>query len=957
MSSSPSHRNRASVLEALRHAASTFASHRAGVLLLRSLKYIIAILLLLCVADAVAHFAAGTRFGIILALGGGVVGLVMIALMRACFARPNTAEIAFILEQRESKLGSKLTNILELHNQADSEDLEPLTRDLARQAVSDATREVDTSELAKIAKAPHMKRETRRAGLVLLFFALLPLLLGEPGRRQLLRFLQPHGDHPPLSFTWLKISKPVDDTLQVTYGEDTRIEVTAKGHLPKELILTAEPKDGSGPIRQIPMSTQGDGLFVTVLEDIEKPLQITAITINERSRSKHRYLDVLLDPRIEDAWVTIAPPAYTGLPSHTSPFRFAGLQVLQGSELTFRLQSNRPLGDGSLRISPSDGSPTQVSLAPVPEGKVNQAVAQLVVTQSGRLHFDIRDEDKRAAINETSSSLTVSQDLPPGLTFASPLEDSFVVDSHEFTIGITASDDYGLRSLRILPAIGDTHLTAIEETYPGQGPKRQTLERTIRLDELGALPGSVVTFFAEAVDNAPDPHLTRTQLRRLEVISADQYRDLLRKQADVAQIAGAYEQLLDRLGSVTDRQDDIAQELAELTKASEQKALTEAEKLRLDELITAQKQVNEELREVAQMMEDMAEQSPVYDFEERLHEHLAAMAQKIKDSVTENEQSSAPNSSPRELAKAARDQSERLSQNRKQGEDDIREPLKDLAAMHELIKDVNEFKALYEEQKMLSEQTARFDEQSDLTAADRMSLKEMAGRQRGIAARLQDLSETLKRHADAAEEEFPKAAESARSLADEITHGNLPGLGRTSSQSMLKAEGEDSHAKATHLKEEMEKLMSDCANCQGASQSELDQYLQISMGSSPGENFQQMMDSLCFHPGQTGGSGMGAGGSLATGMMPGQQMGLIGGRALIHGPISRALAGGSSSQGRFGAPGRPLAKVEGSDSEQAKAVSTRQTSTPESQGLLQEYENLTEAYFRTLTQTPDPATE
>ena len=353
-------------------------------------------------------------------------------------------------------------------------------------------------------------------------------------------------------------------------------------------------------------------------------------------------------------------------------------------------------------------------------------------------------------------------------------------------------------------------------------------------------------------------------------------------------------------------------------------------------------------------MKEMAQQAPVYDFEEKLHEQLNEMAKKMEDSATQNEQASPPNASPSELAKAAKEQHERLARDQQQGEDDIREPLKDLAALHELMLDVEQFKALYEEQTTLSEQTARFEQQSNLSAADRMSLKEMAGRQREVASGLEELKERLRRHADAAEEDFPKASQSARDLADNIGSDNLPGLGRTSSQSMLKGEGDNSHAQATHLKEEMEKYISECSSCQGSGQSELDKYLSISMGTPPGQNFQQMMDSLCFGMGQNqGGGGFGSGGSMATGTMPGQQMGLMGGRALINGPIGRALAGAPGSQGRFGAPGAPIAKVDGSEAELGSESSTRTTDTPESQGLLQEYENLTEAYFRTLTQSKD----
>lgn len=959
MSSPNNNRTRSSVLEALRRASSTFAGHRAQVMLMRSVKFVIGAFLLLCVADAAIHFGAGTRFGLILIVGLAILALGIAAILIASLARPNSEKIAQLLEQRNLGFGSKLTNILELHEQAEDQNIDPLTRELAELAVSNATQQVDTEEVLTTAKSPHRRHEFKWAAIALFIFALLPLLLGEPGRRQFLRLLHPFGDHPPLSFTWLDISKPFTDQVEVVYGESARVEVKAKGHLPKEVILLAQPQDGSSPEREIPMSTRGDGLFIAELDNVTQALRLTAVTPNKRSQSKQRLIAVLLNPRIEEAWVTVTPPTYTGLPSREKPFLFDGVQALQGSQLTFRLRSNRPLGKGTLAAKLTDAPPIEVPLAPVKgDGKVHDALATFEVSHSGRLHFAIRDEGGRPAEDEATSSLTVSHDLPPDISFLTPAEDSFIVDTHEFEIEIAASDDYGLRAIRLLPAIGDHHLEAITETYEGIGPKRKNFTANISLQAMGAVPGDTVTLFAETIDNCPDPHLTRTKTRHLQVISEEQYQEFLRKQADVAQIAGAYEQLLDRLDSAMARQKELAEQLEELEKKAQERELTATEKKKLAQLQDQQKDLNEELRALAQDMKDMSEQTQVYDFEEQLHERLAEMAADIEDSVQKTEQqessanghSNAPTAA--DSAQAAREQHDRLARNKEIGDERVRQHLEDLATMHELIKDINEFKALYQEQKDLAEQTARFEQQQELATADRMSLQEMAGRQRDIAKRLQDLEENLKRHADLAEEKFPRSAQSARDLAQAIGEDNLPGLGRDSSQSMLQGDGPSSHSRATNLEEEMAKYISQCQSCQGQEKSELDQYLSLSMGSPPANNFQQMMDSLCFNPGTFGGSGMGQGGSFATGTMSGQQMGLMGSRSLLYGRIGRMLQKGKGPRGQFGTPSEGIAKVEQNRAENGEQDSTRQTSTPETQALLLEYEDLTEAYFRNLTKTP-----
>ena len=187
VSSPNNHRNRSSVLEALRHAASTFAGHRAQVMLMRSVKFLVAAFLLLCVADAAIHLGSGARFGLILLVGTAILTLLVIAGLVAFLARPKADQMANILEKRNSSFGSKLTNILELHEQAEDSEIDPMTRDLAKLAVTDATHKIDTAEVRTIAKSPHRRREFKWAAAILAVFVLIPFISGEAGRRQFLR--------------------------------------------------------------------------------------------------------------------------------------------------------------------------------------------------------------------------------------------------------------------------------------------------------------------------------------------------------------------------------------------------------------------------------------------------------------------------------------------------------------------------------------------------------------------------------------------------------------------------------------------------------------------------------------------------------------------------------------------------------------------------------------------------
>ena len=211
------------------------------------------------------------------------------------------------------------------------------------------------------------------------------------------------------------------------------------------------------------------------------------------------------------------------------------------------------------------------------------------------------------------------------------------------------------------------------------------------------------------------------------------------------------------------------------------------------------------------------------------------------------------------------------------------------------MKDFHQFAQLFREQRRLTDQTAPYKGTDQLDAADKMSLEEMAARERGVGQALDQLEDKLREDADRAEEKFPQAAESARELADAMSLSSMPGLARNASRSMLKGDGHGAHLRAKLLLEEMGKLFEE-AGQPGMANAEagLDGALRLTHGMNPGNSFNQMMQSLNFNPGQAGGGGMGMMGGMATGGIEGQPKGLMGGESMLLGPIARAPSSRSS---------------------------------------------------------------
>jgi len=956
--------SRAKVLDVLHKASALHVRQRATLFLLRALMWLMAAIPLLLLADVLFHFSETQRVAGSIGWICAVVISVCIAVVMVFCARVPLLRIARLLESRNPELGSKLVNILQLDAESRSESAAPLTRELARRAVEDAGMALDLPTLPPLAREAALPQRGWQILSAAAALALLSLIGGHHVRQQWLRFLDPYGDHPPFSLTRLEILQPTVGA-HVLYGASQLIEVRATGHQPKEVFLTAKALSGSALPVTLPVAPRGDGTFVALLENIREPLELTAHKSDDSARSHRRKLSVSLTPQIGASTVRVEPPAYTGQETRESPYRFSALQVLEGTRIIFRVTSNRPLGAGTLTFESEGVETTSTPLIPLTEGPENAAVAAFDAARSGRFTFSIVDVKGNTANVTPTASLTITRDLAPAIAITVPEQDAMIVEGLEVPIIVDATDDYGLRSVRLHIGVNEKFDEIDPVTFDTPDTRRHRLKKPLDLTKIGARAGDRIVIFAEAVDRRPEPQLTRSTTRRMTVITEDEYNNHLRHRADVAMIAGKYEDLLDRFEKQIAEQRQIKESLSELRKRATDDGDKEEILTEFAQAYSDQKRLNEDLANTAEEMEHFGRDNPVYDFEKNLHEKLSQQAAKIRESAKQQqadadkaiEKGPPPPESPNQemmegMEKAARDQLERLAGESEKGNENIREPLKELADLHELMKDFKRFEQLAAEQRDIAEQSKAYQDKENLNAEDRLAMRELGAKQRNLARELGNLSKKLQQDAAAAKEKLPEAAASAEKLAQAIDDASMPGLARQAAQSMLESKASDSHAQADKLREEMERLMEDATQPgQQRLAMGLDRALRLNRGMNPGDSLRQMMLSNNFRglPGE-GGQAIGEGGLMAMGAMDGNPM-LLGVESLMEGPIADAIAGHGDGDG-MGAPGAPTARIDKPDRSNVNTPSSRRTSTPDSGTLLLQYENIADAYFRRLTTKP-----
>ena len=934
-------------------------------LLLRSVKYFCGALLVEFILDLIFHLGAGWR----LALGAGLIaGICTLTIIswRVAFVRRNRIEhIARFLEMRDPALGSRLINLLQLNEQSRDETITPSTRELARQAVENYSAALGAVPIERIARTGEGILHLKKALLAALVFA---AVLGAGFRItpiEVARFIDPFGDHPPYSFTHLEIAQPGPLGTNVLYGKGLIVKVKASGHRPKDVFLTFFPSGHNDRGVSVPMFGEGGSEFNQLMDNVRTDMVVFAHTKDHVSESKRVHVGVVLTPQLERTFLTIVPPAYTGLRAAETLYAFNGVQALEGSTVRIRLQSNRPLREGWLEMATGEQAPQRIVLKKSAE---NEVTGSFVATESGRFRMGVVDIAGLVSQGDRESALTVTHDLPPEVHITNPDHDAFAAMDFKLQVQIEASDDYGLSEIRFHRGLNGVY----------SAPQVVNYENTIALDgrvtgdfdlaTLGVEPGDVISFFAEAVDNAPQPHLARSQTVHLTVISLEDYNNYMREQTDIADTEARYDDLNSDLQDLIAQQKELgeaAEKLkSEVAKADAKQRAALAEQL--DSLLAKQNELNEQLEKQADRMEHFVREHPLYDVENDLQKSLRQQAEDIRLSIQYNEsagndiaQQSSPAGQPRQISpdlladfkKAADAQVKRLDQTHDETDRQMVQTLDDMSQMQELQKDFNLFEALYRAQQEIAQQSQAYNRPGQLSREDQLALKDLAAAEKQVADALEPLPGKLRDDAKAAEKLFPKAAKSGRNLADKINEGRMEPLAGQSTDQMLSGDGEQSFQLADRLRGEMEKLFGECQGGNSPSSAELDNYLTLHK-TSPGNNFAEMARSRKFGFGKgrgQGKSGEGAMGASGYAMIDGSDPNVLGNESSAR--SGNTAARQSSRYGKGGAAMPDGGKGEVGKPDVLKGLNpvNRQSAANASDAVIQQYNDVVDSYFKTIT--------
>jgi hypothetical protein len=973
---------------------------RGACLLLCSWPWVTGFIAVVWALDVVLHLSGSARLGIDLVFGALVISGAAWGIWFGWKKRNSFEHVARILEARHPRLGSRLINILQLRAQTEDSTLAPLTRELAGMAIAGYAEELRDEPIEQLARTDQVRAEAKHTVLGLICFTVLLAALFDITRTEVPRFLDPFGDHPPYSFTRLEIASPAMDGVKVIYNDNLLVTAKSSGHRPGELYLSWFPAGRPDQAVTLPMFDRGEHGFTQQIENIKSDIVIFVHTKNQHAVSRQRHVSVILTPRLDKAWVKISPPAYTQLAPVEKPFGFKNLKALEGSKVEFRLSSNRPLASGHLTVATEDAS-EEINLAPAGEKHV---AGGLVAKKPAQLKFSLLDVDGNPSQETWQAALTVTHDLPPDVQITNPSSDSFAAMDYKAQPVVEASDDYGLATLRIHTGRNGVYGEPRTIKYD-----RITLhareEVVLDFKTMDLKSGDKISLFAEAIDNAPEPHIARSKTVTFTVITAEEYNDFLRERADVGDLEAKYSKLVNEFQDLIQQQKKLGDEIAALENQLNN-AKSDAEKAavrkKLDDLLAQQSALNAKLNQLANTMEKFVRDQPVYDVEAELKNTLAQKAEEIRQSTKQNEEdlkqvapspqtgstpqsSSAQNDSSQSAAqnssssqnsstgksssgaqqppsqkmlsdfkKASDDQLGRLGATEKETEQQVTAPMQDLSQLHRIIEDINRYKDLYAAQQELAKQAQAYDRSSPLNREDQLGLKDLAAQQKGIGGSLDELEQKLWEDGAAAKDKFPKAGESAQDIAQRMGDLKFQTLANATTREMLAGNGSNGAQLSENLRGEMEKLLSECKAKGPSMQSELDQYLKIQRGLNPGNTFNQMMQTHKFGSGYKPGMGEKGNGGFA--VTADQNPNVLGNEALPTNSDKADIGGDGKNKAPPNAA-KPDVALDKNDIVHGVNPVNRESEAVQSETMIQQYHDLVDQYFKAITKDPKKETK
>jgi hypothetical protein len=649
---------------------------------------------------------------------------------------------------------------------------------------------------------------------------------------------------PPFSFTRFEVRPP---GATVRYGDSLNLAVIVSGPAPGELALMTRTPGTDW--RRMALDGEEPGKYSVTLDNLRE--ETWFYIQGGGSRSARYRIRILTPPRVKTLRATYTFPAYAARKPATETVGAEGVHGLATTKVSLEVTSNRALRGGEMRIQIPDGNEQAVPFEVDPKDH-SRAAATFSLSRSGTFRVALTAEDGQSNPEAAKGKVTLDRDERPAVWIEHPGQDLLVTGDMKIPIRVQAEDDNGIRKVevhRIVNELGDS-----PQSFTSAAPSPHA-DHTLTMDlaDLGVRPGDEIKYYATAYDNDPrKPNVAETEPYAIKVVSPEEYEEALKQQRTAQEVSDPMKDVAAAIQDLADRQAKLAAKMAQLQKQLQDDPANKDLQKKMREAREEQRRLQQEARQLARAMKEYARSPSGSDLERAIKEQIGAMALQV--SAAANGPMEAAQGT--EGATGAKEAARKLQAVNAQMRQGVQKAVEHLEKMAPLYSDIERFKALLDRQGQLVLKARQFQEQAKLGKEGKARLEELAEEQNRIQDELKQLQDDLRQHAQAAKDDFPKAAESAVKIADEIGRRQIPALMQAAQDRFRQWMGPEGFDRAQFALKQMEAMLSQCKEGQQAAQSELDLALSRSLGQ---KGLGRSLSSLSSGNGQSRGSGIGIG--------------------------------------------------------------------------------------------------
>ena len=834
----------ASNLYGLLHAASRLKLFLDGsVTTLRLLALLLAVALIALFLDAAFAFPDGVRIGIdVLIIACGVVGvglLVRDAIRNRFDARKSARQVEDCLGIRDSSLINAVEFSWESHRGES-----PILRERTIRMADARSREISSLDVHSFSPFYRSLGLTVAAlGVVFLSWLLAPRVFS----MVVPRYLDPTGGHPPFTLVTFDVTVTPDPVYR-SRSATISVELGGPENVEEAFVRFVEGDETSEPVSMFRADEQQ---FVLEIEQAEQSREFYIDT--PRGQSDVYPFDVVEVPFFGDLTARFEYPGYTGWAHKELPLNTRGIRTLVRTDVVIRVSSNLPLKAGRLTIDTTPDAdeskparPPQVVILNPLEQDSKTVEGRFRVTQSGAFSLSIIAKNGAESLEPMDGPIVAVPDRPPRVSIVQPQPHIVAVENWTVPVVIEAVDDVGIETLTASRSVNGWGPSGMELPFEELRSGIVRAETGFNLDELGAQPGDIITYYVTAQDNHPaPPQFADSETYVIRVIAEEEYIQFARQQFQMDELIEEFQGVREELDELEQQREDLLDELESLQKqlADDPDNPETLEKIKQSEE-TLQK-FAEQTETLSKRLEERIEQLRLYDLEDPYYDMLERLSKQLQ------QQSSNAAETAEQLRKM-REQG--LSQENQQDFEDALERLQkeqdpfgeqsqqlqeqatqDLELFQQadaILAQAERLKSVIRQQRDLADRLKEFQDRPQLTPEQQHRADQLAKEQEMLEQELQDVREQLQQAADNAQERLPKMSASAQSICDAIGDMEIPQDQQQAAQNARSGSGKQAHERAESAAEKLESLSSQCPNCQGAAgemTGELDGPLSLSM--------------------------------------------------------------------------------------------------------------------------------